>query len=179
MKQKMEKKNKLPKIEYRKVLYATDLSETGRAAFPHAASIAHHYGAKLTVFHVLESSHLEKYLMGYMSEHLWNEIKTRNLEEARDLLINRKRDDAEIANSVEQFCDDTMAQMKKQPYVSYDVIVKEGDPVEQIVKEATEGKYDLVVLSKQGQRGISDALMGSTTWRVLHQCPTPVLVVRV
>ena len=175
----MAKKAKLPKIEYRKVLYATDLSETGRAAFPHAASIANHYGAELTVFHVLESSHLEKYLVGYMSEHLWNEIKTRNLEEARELLISRKRDDAQIKDSVEQFCDDTMAQMKKQPYVSYDVIVKSGDPVEQIIDEAKTGKYDLVVLGKQGHRGISDSLMGSTTWRVLHQCPVPVLVIRV
>ena len=175
----MAKKNKLPKIKYRKILYATDLSEAGRAAFPHAASIAHSYGAELTVFHVVESSHLEKYLVGYMSEKLWKEIKTRNLQEARDLLISRKRDDTEIKDSVEQFCDDALDQNKKQPYVSYEVIVKTGDPVEQITTEANEGKYDLVVLGNQGHRVIADSLMGSTTRRVLHQCRAPVLVVRV
>ena len=36
----MQTTNTLPKIEYKKILYVTDLSESGRHAFPHAASIA-------------------------------------------------------------------------------------------------------------------------------------------
>ena len=89
----------LPRVEYKKILYTTDLSESGRFAFPYAASIAAHYDAQLTVFHVVEAREFEKYLVGYISEELWAEIKTRDLEEARRILINRKRNDAAIKGS--------------------------------------------------------------------------------
>ncbi len=44
----------IPKVEYKKILYTTDLSESGRYAFHHAASLAAHYQAELTVIHVVE-----------------------------------------------------------------------------------------------------------------------------
>ncbi|MEW8045855.1 MAG: universal stress protein, partial [Candidatus Thiodiazotropha sp.] len=80
---------KLPRIGYKKILYVTDLSEEGRLAFPHAASLAHTYDAALTVFHVVESREFEKFLEGYFNEELWNEIRNRNVEEAREILVNR------------------------------------------------------------------------------------------
>ena len=168
----------VPRIGYRKILYTTDLSETGRNAFPHAASIAARYGAELTVIHVVEGESFEKYLDGYISEDLWNELKTRDLEEAKDILIKRKRDDTAIVDAVDQSCQEALEACDHRPYVQYQVMVKAGDPVEEIVAEAHDGGYDLVVLGKQGHRAIKDTLMGSTTWRVLHKCALPVLVVR-
>lgn len=50
----MEVSNQIPKIVYKKILYTTDLSENGRYAFHHAASIAKRNDAELTVFHVIE-----------------------------------------------------------------------------------------------------------------------------
>ena len=91
-----------PRVAYSKILYATDLSEAGRPAFPHAASLAHAYGAELTVFHVVETEEFERYVVGYISEDLWNQIKTRNLQEAREIIIARKSDDATIENVVDQ-----------------------------------------------------------------------------
>jgi hypothetical protein len=53
---------------------------------------------------VVETLQFEKYLVGYISEQLWDEIKTRDLQEAREILTRRKRDDATIADAVDQFC---------------------------------------------------------------------------
>ena len=62
----------VPKVTIKKILYVTDLSETGRHAFSYAASLAHTYGAALTVLHVLdEGPDLDKRLEGYITEHMW------------------------------------------------------------------------------------------------------------
>ena len=173
---------KVPRVEYKKILYTTDLSETGRCAFPYAASIANRYGAELTVFHVTETFQFEKYLVGYIGEELWNEIKTRNLQEAKEILTNRKRDDTAFKDAVDQFCQEALAEGEDQPYVTYDVVVKSGDPVEEIIKEAHRGNYDLVVIGEHSRRVIKDAMkrkVGSTAWRILHRCKIPILVARV
>lgn len=175
--------NKIPRVEYKKILYTTDLSETGRYAFPYAASLASRYGAKLTVFHIAETLKFEKYLVGYISEDLWDEIKTRNLKEAREILTGRKRDNATIRNAVDQYCQDTMTEGEDQPYVSYDIVTKTGDPVEEILREAHGGNYDLIVIGEHSRRTIKKKAMkrkvGSTAWRILHRCKIPIMVVRV
>ncbi len=174
----MKVAQKVPRVEYKRILYATDLSETGRFAFPHAASIANRYGAELTVFHVVETAEFEKEVIGYISEDLWDEIKTRNLQEAKDILVSRKRDDTAIKDAVDQFCQNSLAECENQPYVIYEVVVQAGDAAEKIIEQAHGGNYDLVVIANHGRRAITEALMGSTAWRVLHRCQIPVMVVQ-
>ncbi len=166
-----------PIIEYQKILYATDLSEAGRAAFPYAASIARHYTADLTVFHVVKPPEFEDYLVGYIDENLWKEIKTRDLEEVKDILVSRKRGDASIEDKVAEFCQSTLADDEGKPYVVYDIKVSMGDPVTEIVKEARDGNYDLVVIGKHGRGPIEETVMGTTARRVLRRCNQPVMVV--
>ena len=174
----MPTKNTLPRIEYKKLLYATDLSETGRSAFPHAASIAQRFDAELTVFHVLNRQDFERDVVGYISEDFWKELKTRELEEARQILIARKRDDVEIINAVDQFHQEVMPQHQLgKPIVSYRVKVEAGEPVEEILREAHDGGYDLVVLSKHGHGSVKDAVMGNTVRRVIRWCRVPVLAI--
>ena len=167
----------LPKVEYKKILYTTDLSEAGRLVFPHAASLANRYTAELTVFHVVETEEFEKYLVGYISEDLWNQIKTRNLQEAKDIIVGRKWGDTAIKNAVDQFCQDVLIEGEEKPYVAYDVVVEMGDPVEKIIQKAHDGNYDLIVMGNHGRRALKEALLGSTAWRVLHRSTIPVMVV--
>ena len=170
--------NCLSVVEYKKILYATDLSEAGRQAFPYAASIAQRFGSHLTVFHVVEARDFEKYLVGYISEETWNDLKAHDLDEAKAILTSRKRNDVEIKNSVQQFCEETISQHPQQPVLSYEVVVKSGEPVEQILQEASSGGYDLVVISKHGHRtSVKDAVMGDTARRVMRRSTVPVMVV--
>ncbi len=177
MAKKKHVRNKIPRVEFKKVLYATDLSETGRCAFPYAASIANRYGAELTVFHVLETVEFEKTVVGYISEDFWDQIKKRSLEEARDMLVSRKRDDADIRDTVDAFCQEALGEEGKQPYATYEVVVKAGDTVQMILDEARKGDYDLIVLGKKGRRAVEDALIGTTARRVMRRCSIPVMVV--
>ena len=53
----------------------------------------------------------------------------------------------------------------------------EGPVVEHILDSAEANDADLIVMAKRGQRGVLDALRGSTTERVLRGARCPVLVV--
>jgi nucleotide-binding universal stress UspA family protein len=170
----------VPKIEYRKILYTTDLSESGRYAFSHAASLANRYEAELTALHVVEGGpDLDSRLFGYVDEKLWDEIKTRNLQEARDLLISRKRDNTAIKECVGQFCDDVQAAMPEEADVTYSIEIEMGDPVDKIIDYAETGKYDLIVMGSHGHGLLKHAIMGDTVKRVVQRSEIPVLVVRV
>lgn len=178
MKEKVPEK--VPEIEYKKILYTTDLSESGRYAFHHAASLSRHYGAELTAFHVVEGGpELDRRLFGYIDEKLWEEIKTRNLEEARDILIRRKRDNTAIEACVGQFCDDVQGNIPEHPDVTYRIEVKMGDPVDEIIEEAEAGNYDLIVMGSHGHGPVRSTMMGDTVRRVVRRSRIPVLVVRV
>jgi nucleotide-binding universal stress UspA family protein len=168
---------KLPRIDYKKILYVTDLSEEGRLAFPHAASIAHSYNAELTVFHVVESREFEKFLQGYINEELWDEIRNRNVEEAREILVKRKRGDTSIKNDIQQLCEETMESSETSPYVTYDIAVEIGEPSDRIIEKANTGGYDLVVIGKRGQGILRGGLMGDTARRVIRHCNVPVIVI--
>jgi nucleotide-binding universal stress UspA family protein len=167
---------KLPRIGYNKILYVTDLSEEGRIAFPHAASLAHSYNAELTVFHVVESREFEKILEGYFNEELWDEIRTRNVDEAREILVKRKRADVSIRDNIQQLCDDSLDD-KNSPYVTYDIAIEIGEPGDLIVEKAQSGGYDLVVIGKRGQGILRGGLMGDTARRVIRHAKVPVMVI--
>ncbi len=168
----------LPRISYRRILYATDLSESGRHAFPHAASLANIHNAELTVYHVIETHDFEKFLVGYISEAVWEDLRNQGLEEARQTLLKRRRRDVAIRDNVDELCQQALAE-RDQPFVTYDIAMDIGDPVECIVTKAHEGDYDLVVISKHGHGRLKGSLMGDTAQRVMRRCRKPVLVVPV
>lgn len=174
----MTSSNKLPKIGFEKILYITDLSDSGRMAFPYAASLAHNYGAELTVFHVVEAHDFEKYLVGYISEPMWEEIRNRDLQEARQMLIERKREDTAIKDNVDEMFRKSMTDYE-HPYVVYDVVIEMGDPVDKILEKANSESYDLLIMAKHGHGALKGALMGDTCQHVVRRCQKPVLIVEV
>lgn len=172
----MSSQNPLPQIEYKKILYVTDLSESGRQAFPHAFAIARHNNARLTVFHVVDNRDLQS-LEGYISNELWEELSNRNLEDARKILLSRKRENLAIKN-VEQFCEECLPDQPERPDLSYEMKVEVGERLDQILEEAHGGGYDLLVVSKHGNRAsVKDAVIGDTTRRIIRRCRIPVLVI--
>ena len=56
-------------------------------------------------------------------------------------------------------------------------MLRDGDPVEQILAAADEVEADLIVMPTAGHRGVFDALRGSTTERVLRRARCPLLAV--
>jgi len=171
---------KLPKVEVKKILYTTDLSENARYAFAYAVSLADLYNAAITFIHVLPEvpDLLDKSVIGYISEERWEEIKSQNVDEAREALIGKRRDHLVVRDALHQFSENVKASHEGDGFVTDDIIVERGNPVEQILKQAEEKNCDLIVMGTHGQGKLADAMMGSTARRVLRRSVKPVLVVR-
>jgi nucleotide-binding universal stress UspA family protein len=60
---------------------------------------------------------------------------------------------------------------------SYDLVLRQGDVVDEILKAEANWRPDLMVLATQGHLDFLDALRGSTTERVLRGAHCPVLAV--
>lgn len=57
-------------------------------------------------------------------------------------------------------------------------ILAHGTPIREILRITSEQGVDLVVMATHGQTGITHALFGSTTEKVVRRSTVPVLTVR-
>lgn len=58
-----------------------------------------------------------------------------------------------------------------------DAAILAGDPAEQIIRFAAEGRYDVIVMGTHGRSGREKVAFGSVAQRVVLDGPCPVLVV--
>ena len=170
----------LPKIEIKKILYSTDLSESSFHAFAYAVSLANRWDAAITILHVLSEKQVRELsiVAPYVTESQWAEIKQRNYQRAREALIGKKRDHVAIREVLHTFSENVKSESDNQSFVTDEILVERGNPVEQILKTADERNCDLIVMGSHGHGVIEEALIGSTARRVLRRSKKPVLVVR-
>jgi nucleotide-binding universal stress UspA family protein len=156
--------------EIKKILYTTDLSKNARFAFSYAASLANQYGAKVTIFHVLEDlpAGSKGLVTSVIGDTRWQELKKRNEEEVLDTIKMR----------LKNFCEDMGAELKDCPFIVDNILVKIGQPVQEILDLAKSTNFDIVVMGTHGQGILADAMMGSTARRVIRRSEIPVLVIR-
>ena len=171
-------KMELSKIQIKKILYATDLSQTAVHSFSYAVSLANMYGSGITILHVLAEFPGEEFITNMIDTDTWQEIKNRHYSEAREQLIGKKRDHVAIKEVLQAFSEKATTDGEDQSFVTDEILIKNGDPAEIIVQTAKERNCDLIVMGSHGHGAITDVLIGSTTKRVVRQSTIPVLVIR-
>lgn len=149
------------RIDLRKILVPTDFSESAEQAFLHAAAIARWSGAELIVLHVVEK--FMDHSLVYSDMWPFQKPVRQYYKELEERTAARL--DAQVEKLV-------------GPGVTFRVIVTTGAPPGEIVQAAEREGVDLVVIATHGRGGIAQALLGSTTDRVLRKAPCPVLVIR-
>jgi nucleotide-binding universal stress UspA family protein len=156
--------------EIKKILYTTDMSENARYAFEYAVSLANRYGAGITLLHVLEdmSPYRDSLMMNILGEEKWKGLMETNKEKIIQAL----------KNELGKFCDSVHAQLPACPFITDDIVVRIGNPVEAILEQAEKSDCDLVVMGTHGHGILGDAMIGSVSRRVLRRSKKPVLVVR-
>ena len=170
----------LPKVEVKKILYATDLSDNARYPFAYAVSLANLYGAGLTLLHVLPEvpESLDAAVEGYINAGTWEKIKQRHFNEAKETLTRKRKDHVAIKEVLDHFCAEAKSGIKDSTFVTDDTLVVWGNPVEQILLQADEKNCDLIVMGTHGRGSLEDAMIGSTARRVVRRSQKPVLVIR-
>jgi nucleotide-binding universal stress UspA family protein len=168
----------LPNIKIKKILYATDLSESAVHAFSYAVSLANLYGAGITILHVLAEFPGEDFITNMINSDTWQEIKDRHYSEARDQLIGKKRDHRAMKEVLEAFSEEAQTSADEQTFVTDEVLIKKGTPAEVIVETAREQNCDLIVVGTHGHGTFADVFVGSTAKWIIKHSPIPVLVIR-
>jgi nucleotide-binding universal stress UspA family protein len=170
----------IPSIEIQRILYATDLSENARYAMAYAVSLANTYCAQIVILHVIDETpdYVDAGVEGYIGADQWEAIKKRNLNETRDILIGKKRDNSMLHEVLERFCQNLRPGTNDHEAAMDETLIKVGNPVVQILETAEEKKCDLIVMGTHGRGVLMDTMMGSTTHRVTRRSTIPVLSVR-
>ena len=139
----------LPNIHIRKILYATDLSETAVHAFAYAASLANMYGAGITILHVLAEFPGEHFITNMINTDTWKAIQMRHYSEARDKLIGSKRDHIALREVLQVFSEEVRADSENLTFATDEILIKNGVPAEIIVETAKARQCDCIVMGTQ------------------------------
>ena len=169
-----------PQVDIQHILYATDLSENALHAFAYASSLAHRYGARITFLHVFNElpDRLDRGVLGYITESRWNDIKDRYYDDARKSLIGKRREHHMFREVLTRFSQKAAIASDGDEDAAGNVIVRTGNPVEEILETAKEQACDMIVMGSNGYGTFTDAMMGGTVRRVVRYSRIPVLVVR-
>jgi len=156
--------------DIKKILYTTDMSENARYAFEYAVSFGNRYGAGITLLHVIEdmSPYRDSLMMNILGEEKWKSLMEANKEKILHDLKDR----------LGKFCDTVSAQTPACSFITDEIVVKIGNPVELILEQAEKMNCDLVVMGTHGHGILGDAMIGSVSRGVVRHCKRPVLVVR-
>ncbi len=156
--------------DIKKILYCTDLSEQAKYSFGYAASIANRFGAGITILHVLEdvSEYRDSLVINILGPEKWEQLRRQNEQEVVQKLRTR----------IEEFCKEISQEMPACPFITDDIVVKIGNPVDEILKQVKAMNCDLVVMGARGHGVLADAVLGSVSRRVLRRCDKPVLIVK-
>lgn len=138
---------------YDNILVPTDGSEEVVAALDQASELASTYDATIHALYVVDDSRGSSGLMGLSDRDPLEPLREEGESAVEE--IARKANDA----------------------VTVRTAVRQNIPHEGIRAYADEQDIDLIIMSSRGHSGISRALFGSVTERVLRLTKRPVLVV--
>jgi nucleotide-binding universal stress UspA family protein len=143
-------------MKIRTVLCPTDFSEFSRRAIEHAVAIARWNEAKLTLLHVYPFLLPRGGDAPYFPSGLPLDAATR----------------ARLLRDLE-----TAAEPARAAGLAPELLLIEGDPSEEILRQARMRPADLIVMGTHGRRGFERWMLGSVADRVVHKAECAVLTV--
>jgi nucleotide-binding universal stress UspA family protein len=136
----------------RTILHPTDFSDSSRYAFRLSRALAREQGARLVVVHV------QQRLPRVPHEDLLDRQQLKAFQgKLREVLHRFRAPDRKVR-------------------VEHRVV--EGDPAEEILRQAGRTGCDLIVMGTHGRTGLGSLFLGSVAQEVLRNAPCPVVTVK-
>jgi len=154
---------------FEKILVPLDGSEHSLKALEIAIQIAKKFDGKITLIHVYSVT-IRPVIMPEPTTLTPPMIPAMTPAEVSKAVEATRKAGASILTDGEQ--------KVKAEEVQVEKILEEGHTVQEIVKTAKEGKFDLIVIGGRGISKIRELLLGSVTDGVIHHAPCPVLVIK-
>jgi len=142
----------------KKILFPTDFSAASQYALSFAVEMQKMLNAELEIVHILfdESNIVSFYLPQMMMHNIANEFEQGALKQFNEFTDNSEK-------------------LKGVKYVKR---LLKGTPYLEIIREAEEGNFDMIIIGTNGRTGLEHALFGSTAEKVIRKAHCPVLTVR-
>jgi len=159
----------LPKIK--KILYATGMGAGAPHVFRYTLTLARQFDAQIVAVSALEP--LPTFAQSLVELHISHEKSEELHHEAQAQAKQRLRE--RITRLCEKECGaDPQCELRVS-----EIRIEEGQPSQVILAAAKDYDADLIVMGTHRHTAIGDAVLGSTTHKVLHSAAQPVLVVRI
>ncbi len=140
----------------RNILVATDGSETSKKALMEARKLAESRNSKVTIINIASDLVAHPYLMN-------REYGIRTNEDLMKFGKELLNDSLKVFEGFEG---------------EVNTIIRSGDAGREIIEEAKEGGYDLIIMGSRGLGAFSRAMLGSVSNKVLNHVKIDVLIVR-
>ena len=140
----------------RSILVPLDFSPSSKQALDYAVAVARQFKAKLTLLHVVEP------------------VATPDFAASFPLVMEDDKLMAAAKNELEG----VVKAARVRRGIVEKILVRFGRSFHEITEAARTRKVDLIIIATHGYTGLKQALLGSTTERVVRHAPCPVLVVR-
>ncbi|HOX39533.1 MAG TPA: universal stress protein [Candidatus Brocadiia bacterium] len=140
-------------IRINKILMPTDFSDNAGVAIPYALEIARRYNAELHIVTVLDTRTFDTFACPIPGDFL-----SAATQEADKYLT-------QLVSSI-----DTQG-------VAVKAVSLAGVPFVEIIGYARQESVDLIIVATHGRSGITHAILGSVTEKIVRKAPCPVLTV--
>lgn len=168
--------------DIKNILFTSDLSQGSRYVFDYAINLAISLEANMTILHILEGTSasagtLQKLLGGFLNPEQLEELKGKHKEAAMTTLTGKSFHFAAIKKGIELASRDVAETMALKGIKTNEVIVSEGDKVEEILRTAKEKDCQLIVVGTHRHGHLTEAFVRSTSHDLLRKGDIPVLAV--
>jgi len=143
-------------IEFKRILYPVDLSESSIKIVPYVQAVAAKFESKI---HILFAARVFEYFTSiYVPHPSINKFEKEIIEGAEKRLY--------------EFVDEHFSE-----FPNTKTAVVAGDASEEIIQYIEDHSIDLVIMGTHGRKGMDKIIFGSVAERVLKTSPVPVMVV--
>jgi len=159
----------LPKVKT--ILYATGLGAGAPYVFRYALSQAQKYDARIRIIHGREplSATAQNMADLYMFKETAEDVFEKATHEAEE----------KIMKNLEALCAKELGSDPQGRQRVESITVAKLPAKQAILEEAEKHKVDLIVMGSHRHSVLADAMLGTTTLKVLHSTSLPVLVVKI
>ncbi len=164
----------------KKMLFATDLSETAKHAFGYAVSLADRLNCEMVILHVLkgDTPYVAEGVKLALGEELFKEIEQKKSEAARNVLIRKKTEAHYISKAIHNLSSEAAQDIGRSEAMIIKDLVTEADSIsDEILRLAKAEACDMIVIGHRKKKLLTDRIGEGTLKKILRKGSLPILVV--
>ena len=161
------------------ILFATDLTPNCQPALDFTLAVATRFNATIYMLNVIEKlpENMDDRLKDLLGSHQWEKLVASHKTHARKSLLGKQSTNSVIREAIHNFCKTEGIDVDACEFNAHEIIVSDGELLEDIIKHAEENVCDMIVIGGHQSSMFSKTSMSGTAKGLLKKSKIPVTVV--